>query len=72
MVTQPTKGEFKAFTAVCTHMSCLVSGVQDNRISCACHGSAYRAQDGSVINPPAPRGLKEIPVTVEGDQVVRA
>jgi len=44
--------------------------VKKNVISCPCHGSAFSAEDGSVENGPASRPLREIPVTVEGDQVV--
>jgi Rieske Fe-S protein len=72
VVTQPTEGDFKAFTAVCTHMSCVVSSVKDDTISCACHGSAYSAADGSVKNGPATRPLREIAVSVEGGDVVEA
>lgn len=72
VVTQPTAGDFKAFSAICTHQSCTVGSVKDNVISCPCHGSAYSAEDGSVENGPAPRPLKSIAVSVEGDQVVEA
>lgn len=72
VVTQPTEGTFKAYTAVCTHNSCTVASVEDGIISCPCHGSQFRAADGSVANGPATRPLKEIPVTVEGSDVVRA
>jgi Rieske Fe-S protein len=72
VITQPTEGDIKAFTAVCTHQACTVASVKDDRISCPCHGSAYSAADGSVLNGPASRPLKSIPVTVEGDQVVTA
>jgi Rieske Fe-S protein len=72
VVTQPTDGSFKAFSAVCTHMSCLVGSVKDGTISCPCHGSAYSAADGSVKNGPATRALKEVPISVEGGQVVEA
>ena len=72
VVTQPTEGSFKAFTAVCTHQSCLVSSVKDGTISCACHGSSYSAADGSVKNGPATRALREVPVAVEGGDVVEA
>jgi Rieske Fe-S protein len=72
VVTQPTEGTFKAFTAVCTHQACLVGSVKNGVISCPCHGSRYSAADGSVEQGPAPRALKEIPVAVEGDQVVRS
>lgn len=72
VVTQPAQGTFKAFTAVCTHQSCTVASVKADRISCECHGSAFSAKDGSVLNGPATRPLKEITVSVEGDQVVRS
>jgi Rieske Fe-S protein len=72
VVTQPAKGTFKAFTAVCTHQACTVGMVKDNVISCPCHGSAYSATDGSVKNGPATRALRAIPVTVDGGQVVES
>lgn len=71
VVTQPTEGEFKAFSAVCTHQGCTVSGVKDGIISCPCHGSAFHATDGAVANGPATRPLKEIAVAVDDGQVVR-
>jgi nitrite reductase/ring-hydroxylating ferredoxin subunit len=70
VVTQPTAGTFKAFTAVCTHEACLVGSVKDGVISCPCHGSAYSAADGSVQNGPATRPLKEFAVTVQDGEVV--
>jgi nitrite reductase/ring-hydroxylating ferredoxin subunit len=72
VVTQPSEGTFKAFTAVCTHEACLVGSVKDGVISCPCHGSAYSAADGSVQNGPATAPLKEFPVTVQDGQVVEA
>lgn len=72
VVTQPTEGTFKAFTAVCTHQACTVGSVENGVISCPCHGSRYSAEDGSVQKGPAPRPLKEIAVSVEGDQVVQS
>lgn len=72
VVTQPASGEFKAFTAVCTHQQCTVASVKANTITCPCHGSTYSALDGSVKGGPAPSALREIPVTVEGDQVVKS
>ena len=53
VVTQPTEGEFKAFTAVCTHQGCHVSSVSDGTINCACHGSQFSIDDGSVEPGPA-------------------
>lgn len=70
VVTQPTEGDFKAFTAVCTHMQCLVGQVKDGVISCPCHGSMYSAADGSVKQGPAPKPLTPVTVKVDGDEVV--
>ena len=54
VVTQPTAGEFKAFSAVCTHMGCIVNQISDGRIDCPCHGSEYSITDGAVLAGPAP------------------
>lgn len=72
VLTQPVKGEFKAFTAVCTHQQCVVASVEDKTIMCDCHGSMYSAEDGSVEGGPAPSPLEEITIKVEGDQIVKA
>jgi Rieske Fe-S protein len=69
VITQPTKGEFKAFSKICTHMGCPVAEVVKT-INCKCHGSKYSIEDGSVVNPPATKPLAESPVTVSGDKVV--
>nr|WP_157347639.1 Rieske (2Fe-2S) protein [Nocardioides sp. MAH-18] len=69
VVTQPTEGDFKGFTAVCTHQSCLVAKVTAESIDCTCHGSKFSVQDGSVLNGPATTGLTPVPVTVDGDQI---
>lgn len=67
VVTQPTAGEFKAFSAVCTHQGCIVSKIASGTIDCTCHGSEYSITDGSVEQGPATRGLPEKTVTVNGD-----
>jgi Rieske Fe-S protein len=69
VVTQPTAGNFKAFTATCTHQGCQVSKVLDGMIDCPCHGSQYSIVDGSVKNGPAPRPLPSKTVTVNGDSL---
>lgn len=67
VVTQPQPGEFKAFTAVCTHKQCLVSTVADGTIDCPCHGSRYSDVDGSVVKGPAEQPLTAKTVTKVGD-----
>jgi Rieske Fe-S protein len=69
VITQPTEGEFKCFTAVCTHQGCIVSKVADGQIQCGCHGSAFSIEDGSVENPPATQPLAEKQITVKGDNI---
>lgn len=72
VITQPAAGTFKAFTAVCTHQGCVVSSVADNKINCACHGSVFSAEDGSVQQGPASSPLASVNVTVAGDQITVA
>jgi Rieske Fe-S protein len=58
------------FTAVCTHQQCLVTSVSDGAIHCPCHGSAFDANTGAVVQGPASAPLAEIPVTVRDGQVI--
>jgi Rieske Fe-S protein len=71
VVTQPTAGQFRAFGSTCTHQGCQVATVADGLIQCPCHGSRYSVEDGSVEVGPAPEPLPEVPIVVEGDQVLR-
>lgn len=69
VVTQPTAGTFKAFSAVCTHSGCLVSKVSGQSVECRCHGSAFSLADGSVQGGPAPSPLAARAVTVTDGQL---
>jgi len=69
VVTQPQKGQFAAFTAVCTHQGCTVSTVRDGTINCPCHGSKFRIADGSVAGGPAPRPLSKVEIVVEENTI---
>ena len=72
VLTQPTAGTVKAFSAVCTHAGCLVSEVTGGTINCPCHGSRFAGADGSVTAGPAPSPLAAVAVTVKDGKVVRA
>jgi Rieske Fe-S protein len=72
VVTQPKKGEFKAFSAICTHQGCTVNKVADGTIDCPCHGSKYRITDASVVHGPAPRPLPAKKITVKGKSIFLA
>lgn len=69
VVTQPAKGEFKAFSAVCTHEGCTVSAVTGGTINCPCHGSKFAVADGSVKHGPAQSPLPAKKITVSGDSI---
>jgi Rieske Fe-S protein len=69
VVTQLSAGEFKAYSATCTHEQCLVSRIQGGKIICPCHGSEYNIADGSVSNGPATRPLPTRTATVSGDTI---
>jgi Rieske Fe-S protein len=70
VITQPTAGEFKAFSAICTHQGCTVGSVQDGTINCPCHGSKYAIADGSVKTGPATRPLPPKTISVLGDDIL--
>jgi Rieske Fe-S protein len=46
VVTQPKAGDFKAFSAVCTHQGCIVDDVSNGFIACPCHGSRFAIATG--------------------------
>ncbi|HEY6494546.1 MAG TPA: Rieske (2Fe-2S) protein, partial [Trebonia sp.] len=69
VVTQPTAGEFKAFSAVCTHMGCIVNQISNQTIDCPCHGSQYSIATGDVLAGPAPRPLPAKQIKVTGGSV---
>ena len=69
VITQPVKGEFKAFSAICTHQGCPVGEVTGGQIVCPCHGSAFSIEDGSVVNGPAESPLAEEPISVNGGDI---
>jgi Rieske Fe-S protein len=69
VVTQPSAGEYKAFSAVCTHMGCLVNQISDGTIDCPCHGSEYSIATGAVVRGPAPRPLPAKKIMITGDDI---
>ncbi len=72
VVTQPTEGEFKAFSKICTHAQCPVTQIAGGTINCRCHGSKFSITDGSVQGGPAQAPLAETKVRKDGDNIVEA
>ena len=54
VVTQPKAGEFKAFSAICTHQGCPVAQRAGTAPSTACHGSLYDIATGAVTGDRPP------------------
>jgi Rieske Fe-S protein len=69
VVTQPTAGGFKAFSAKCTHQGCAVKSISNGLINCPCHNSSFSITDGSVKNGPATQALPAMEITVDGDSI---
>lgn len=63
------EGKLKAFTAVCTHLDCIVQYRSDlEHIWCACHNGHYDLNGINISGPP-PRPLKHYKVNVIEDNI---
>lgn len=70
IVIRTESGEVRAFTAVCTHLSCTVQYRSDlQHIWCACHNGHYDLTGRNVSGPP-PRPLKAFDVAVKDDEII--
>jgi Rieske Fe-S protein len=63
-------GEYRAFSALCTHLQCTVQYREDQQsIWCACHNGRFDLAGRNVAGPP-PRPLEAYDVAVRGDDIV--
>lgn len=69
VITQPRAGEFRAFSALCTHKGCPITKIAGDTISCTCHGSQFSTADGSVKKGPATEPLALRTVTVNNGEL---
>lgn len=70
IIIRTAAGDLKAFTAVCTHLACIVQYRPDlTQIWCACHNGHFDLNGKNVEGPP-PKPLDEYTVNVRGDQIV--
>ena len=69
IIIRTETGDLKAFSASCTHLSCIVQyDPASKQIVCACHNGKYDLTGKNVAGPP-PRPLEAYVVNVKGDDV---
>ncbi len=64
-----------AYSAICTHLGCVVGGTLNAKgeIACPCHNSQFDpANNAAVIGGPAPRPLPGLPLEVGQDGTITA
>jgi len=70
LLLMTAEGEYRALSAVCTHLSCTVQYRNDlHQIWCACHNGLYDLNGRNISGPP-PRPLEAFQVHVRGDEIV--
>jgi nitrite reductase/ring-hydroxylating ferredoxin subunit len=72
VVTQPTAGQYKGFSAVCTHQGNPIGSVEGGQIICPFHNSHFSISDGSPVSGPAQTALPAVNVKVEGSNIVQS
>jgi nitrite reductase/ring-hydroxylating ferredoxin subunit len=70
VVTQPSRGQFRAFSAVCTHVGCVLNEVAGGTIDCPCHGSQFRITNGTVVTGPASRPLPKKQIAITDGRII--
>ncbi|GAA0466984.1 hypothetical protein Aca07nite_71690 [Actinoplanes capillaceus] len=70
LLVQPAAGTFRAYSIACPHRGARVSPPDNGIITCWEHNSTFAAEDGSRIDGPAAHGLTQVPITVNGTDVL--
>jgi len=72
LLVRVSETEWRAFSALCTHLDCTVQYQEQRRqIWCACHNGFYDL-NGRVVSGPPPRPLESYEARVRGEEVVIA
>jgi len=70
VLVRTPEGDYRAFSAVCTHLQCTVQYRDDfKHIWCACHNGHFDLTGRNIDGPP-PRPLEEYRVEIRGEEVV--
>jgi cytochrome b6-f complex iron-sulfur subunit len=67
ILVRTPEGEFRAFSAICTHLDCTVQFKSDtSQLWCACHNGLYDLAGNNISGPP-PRPLDAFTVNLRGE-----
>ena len=70
VVMQMAPGQFTAFSAICTHLGCVVQWMpQQQEFVCPCHAGRF-SSTGAVLGGPPPKPMVALPVTLSGKQIL--
>lgn len=70
ILVKTEEGQFKALSATCTHLECIVQYRKDTKqIWCACHNGIYDLNGRNISGPP-PRPLEQYDVKIVKDEIV--
>jgi len=71
IVVNTKAGGLKAFTAICTHLGCIVNwDSRKGNIACPCHDGIFNPVTGAVVSGPPPKPLAQYEVVVKDGQVL--
>jgi cytochrome b6-f complex iron-sulfur subunit len=70
VIIRTISGEVAAFSAVCTHLGCIVQWQkEDQQFHCPCHGGIFAA-NGEVLKGPPPRPLNRLPISIHNGSII--
>ncbi|MET9608829.1 Rieske (2Fe-2S) protein [Streptomyces sp. NPDC006512] len=70
VVSCPAEGQYKAFSAQCTHAGCVLDKIVEGQGNCPCHGSRFDLGTGEVLRGPATAPLPAVPVKAENGKLI--
>ncbi|MBT1000979.1 Rieske (2Fe-2S) protein [Paenarthrobacter sp. DKR-5] len=68
VIYRPDNKTVVAYSATCPHAGCAVAPA-NQEFDCPCHGSTFRAADGSVISGPARQPLTKLTAAIDGEWI---
>lgn len=71
IVVNTKAGGIKAFSAICTHLGCIVAwNARKSSIECPCHDGFFNPVTGAVVSGPPPKPLVAYEVVVRDGKVL--